>query len=464
MLVKFIQKHFKTILFATFSTILLIYCAIIPFPISGDGPAYLNMAVSYSNHHSFDLRQDDLDYVFNSLQLAGDYADYYYKYTKINFIEALNHKLYNWHFGLYSFVASFFIPVFSFLKLNISSVFPFCNALFLILLLYWINFRANLNGKERFWLNLIILFGPTWYYLTWTGPEMFCFSLLFIGALEYKENKINQACLFFSVASLQNSLIILFPFFIVLEEIIKKRKIDKQVLFKILISCICFIPFIIDWLRFRVFSIIAGNFYSYHTFSLKKTLCLFFDLNFGMIVYIPMILSVFIFLCFRKDKTCIKSALVLLLMAFINSSGTNINHGVYLIERYSFWMMAIVFAATSDFFSQLDLKKFKAAVVIFILTTTIPCFLYNLFYFDYLHFGPVAKLVLNLKPSLYNPDPEIFAERAMHQDDLLKKDFGDSFIAVYKSDQFGIRKTLIIDRKKGTAVYLNNDKINFHRE
>ncbi len=458
------RKHYKTALFAIFSTILLIYCAILPSPISGDGPSYLNMAVSYSNHHSFDLRQSDLDYIFKSLPFTGDYADYYYRYTKINFVEALNHKLYNWHFGLYSFIASFFIPAFSFLKLNISSVFPFCNALFLILLLYWINFRADLRDKERLWLNLIILFGPTWYYLAWTGPEMFCFVLLFIGALEYKENKKNMACLLLSLASLQNSLIMLFPLFIVLEEIIRKRKIDKQVLYKFIISGICFIPFILDWLRFRVFSIIANSFHDYHTCSLKKTLCLFFDLNFGMIIYIPMILSVFIFLCFRKDKNCLKSAFVLLLMAFINSSSTNINHGVYLIERYSFWMMTIVFVATLDFFSRLDSKKFKAAVAVFILTTTIPCFLYNLFYFDYLHFGPVARLVFDLKPSLYNPDPEIFAERALHQDDVFKKDWGNSLIAVYKSERFGTRKILIVDKKTGTAGYLNNDNFNFRNE
>jgi hypothetical protein len=456
-LIKVIQKHFK-IIFAALSAILLIYCAVIPSPISGDGPAYLNMAVSFANHHSFDLRQSDLDYVFNSLQLSGDYADYYYKFTKINFIEAANHKLYNWHFGLYSFVASLFIPVFSFLKLNISSVFPFSNALFLILLLYRINFRGTLNGREKFWLSLIILSGPTWYYLKWTGPEMFCFSFLFMGALEYRENRKNLACLFATLASLQNSLIMLFPFFIVLEEIVRIRKIDRQILYKILISCICFIPFVLDWLRFGVFSIIANSFYDYNTFSLKKTLCLFFDLNFGMIIYIPLILSVFLFLCLRINKNCLKAALVLLLMALINSSGTNINHGSYLLERYSFWMMAIVLVATSDFFSQLNLKQFKAAVAIFLLTTTIPCFLYNLFYFDYLHFGPVAKLVLNLKPSLYNPDPEIFAERTLHEDDLLKKDFGDTFTAVYESERFKTRKVLIIDKKTKTVRYLNYDK------
>lgn len=464
MRIKFIQKHLKIILFSAFSAILLIYCAMTPFPISGDGPAYLNMAVSFSKHHSFDLRQSDLDDVFNSLRLTGDYADYYYRFTKINFIEASNHKLYNWHFGLYSFAASIFIPAFSYLQLNISSVFPFCNALFLILLFYWINFRANMDDRERFWFNLIILLGPTWYYLAWTGPEMFCFSLLFIGALEYRENRKNRACFFFSLASLQNSLILLFPFFIILEELIGKRKIDRQILYKILISCIGFIPFLLDWLRFGVFSVIANSFYDVNTFSLKKTLCLFFDLNFGMIIYVPMILSVFIFLCSRKNKICLKTALVLLVMAFINSSGTNMNHGVYLMERYSFWMMAAVFAATSAFFSQLDLKKFKAAVAIFILTTTIPCFFYNLFYFDYLHFGPVAKLVLNVKPSLYNPDPEIFAERTLHEDDVLKNDFGDSFIAAYESERFGIRKILIIDKKTGTTGYLNNDKITFRGE
>jgi hypothetical protein len=460
----FMQKHFKIVLFAISSMVLLIYCAITPFPISGDGPAYINMAVSFSNHHSFDLRQSDLNYIFNSLPFTEDYADYYNRYTKINFVEALNHKLYNWHFGLYSCIASFFIPVFSFLKLNISSVFPFCNALFLSLLLYWINFRAHLNSRERFWLNLIILCGPTWYYLAWTGPEMFCFVLLFIGALEYKENKKTIACLLFSAASLQNSLIMLFPFFIVLEEIIGKRRIDKQVLYKILIACICFIPFVFDWLRFRAFSIIANSFYDYHTCSLKKTLYLFFDLNSGMMIYIPMILSVFVFLCVRKDKYCLKAGFVLLVMAAINSSGTNINHGIYLIERYAFWMMAVVFVATLDFFSRLDTGKFKAAVAAFILTTTMPCFLYNYFYYDYLHFGPVARLVLDLRPSLYNPDPEIFAERTLHQDDVFKKDWGNSLIVVYKSERFGTRKILIVDKIKGTAGYMNNNRLDSRDE
>ena len=451
------KKPISYQVFIIFSISFLLYTALAKPIRTGDGWQYMLMATSFANHHSFELKKSDITYAYNKIAIIinrqNEIEHLYLNEGRSGYYKALNNNLYSSHFWFYSLIASLFIPIFSFLKLNLLSIFQFTNAILIILLMYWINYRAKLTPKQKYWLIFITLSGPTWYYLKWTHPEMFSFALLYISLLEYRDNKKISACLFSSLSSLQNMAIILFPAFIIVQELIQKKKLDKNVFLMSLVSTICLIPSIFFYINFRVFSLIGKYAVDYSLISLNRMLSLFFDLNFGMIIFIPMILLAAIFLCFKKDKNCLTAVFLLLAMALICSAQKNWNSGMQYINRYSFWMMPFLLVATMDYFTKIDKEKIKKMLIIFFLTTTIPCIIYRIINYQYVSFSPQARLILNLKPSWYNPEYEIFAERTTHKEGKIV------FPVVYKSEIFGVRKALIKDENTGLVGYLNNDKL-----
>ncbi len=419
----YLRRHQRTITnlaFLAFAVFLLLYAALSKPRKTGDGWQYMLMSISFSNHHSFELRTSDLTYTYNNIAIINSYQDeferLYFNENNRGYYQALNNDYYSMHFWFYSLMASMFIPLFSFLKLNLLGIFQFTNAILIIILMAWINYRANITPKQKFWLAFITLLGPSWYYLKWTHPEMFMFALLYISMLEFRDHKKITACLFSSLASLQNPAIIIFPAFIVVQDLVQKRKVDKNVFMMSLVASICLVPAAFYYGYFRVFSLMTKHAVDYGLVSLNRMLSLFFDLNFGMILFIPMMLLAAMFLCFKKDKNCLTAVFLLLAMSLICSAQKNWNSGMQYIHRYSFWMMPILFVATMDYFTGFDNKKMKRVLLIFFVSTTIPCLGYRIIDYGYLSFSPLAKLVIDLKPSWYNPEYEVFAERTAHKE------------------------------------------------
>jgi hypothetical protein len=456
------KKALSYQLFMILAIILLLYTALAKPSRTGDGWQYMLMSVSFANHHSCELTNNDLSYAYKEIAVKNNIQDRfgsrYFRHKKPGYYKALNNQSYSYHFWFYSLLASLFIPLFSFLKLNLLGIFQFTNSILLILLMYWINFRAQLTPKQKFWLAFITLLGPTWYYLKWTHPEIFSFVLLYISLLEFRDNHKISACLFSSLASLQNPAIGLFPLFVIVQTLMQKKKIDKSILFMSGASAISIIPCIFYYRHFRVFSLIAKHAIRYDLLSLNRMLSLFFDLNFGMIIFIPMILLAAIFLCLKKDKKCLGAVFLLLAMALVCSAQGNWNSGMQYIHRYAFWMMPFLFLATMDYFTSFAKKKFMIIASVFLFTTTIPCLIYRIIDYNYLAFSPQALLVLNLRPSWYNPEYEVFAQRTTHKIGKIK------FPVVYESKTFGVRKMLVKDENTGLVGYLNNDDLFVRKE
>lgn len=454
---RFIKNNLKTLIFVFLAVSLLLYTGLSKSFRRGDGWEYLLMSVSYHRHHSFDLQQGDIDYAYKNIALKNNLeAEFNLLYRgafKSGYFKAFNQKFYSYHFWGYSLIASLFIPIFLFLKLNILNICQFTNAFFLVLLMYWVNFRVNLSDRQKLWLNIIILIGPTWYYLKWTHPEMVIFSLIFISLLEYKNNKKISACIFSALASLQNSTILIYPAFLIIKEIIEKRKINKEIILMGLSSSIALVPFVFYYINYNTFSLIGKYCTSCNVASISRAMGLFFDFNFGLFYFIPLIIIAAIILCIKKDKTSIMLVSLVVLLAYACTVQINWNSDMQYLNRYSFWFIPFLFMATLDFFVNLDKRWLKKMLIIYFCTTTIPCIVYASMAYNYLEFGPLAKIVLNLKPSLYNPEHEVFYERASHSEDYPK------YPVIYRSKIFGTEKVLIKDQKTGLDEYLNKDKI-----
>lgn len=450
----FRYKQLLHILFILFSVVLIGFVLFIPPYIYGDGWEYLGMTISFSNHLSPNLTSEDIEerrilaeksnlYLLESMEYAG-------------YFESINGDYYSYHFWFYSFICT--IP-YLFLKtigINPVKVFQFTNAMLLLFLCGWLLYKTSLSNREKLWVFLVTIINPIVFYIPWSHPEVFSFVFLFIGLLELMEGRKVSSSIFISIASLQNQAIAIISIGIILWELMKTKRINLQILRLCLSSGIIFIPYVFYWIYFREFSLITATGYaSAKHISLDKILSLFIDPNFGLVVYIPVLCVVLVWLLIHRDKKSYVWAGVLLLMATICSTQFNWNSGMMYIHRYAVWLIPVLIIATYGYVSGLNKKKFLTILTAHLVTTGSVLFFGLLNYKDgqsnHVRFSPLAKMIISIAPSIYNPPYEVFTERALGAE---VASFSDELpLTVWNSQ--GARKSLVIDRETGLMGYLN---------
>lgn len=204
-----------------------------------------------------------------------------------------------------------------------------------------------MEDKNKIFLTLLLYFSPLWFYYKWTHPEVFTFTLLMIGLIDYYNKRVKSAVFFTALASVQNPAAALVPFLIMIGELIRLIKdFSKTKLYNFIvtgiISLIVFIPFIFYYYYFGTFSLIGKYATDLHTISLAKILSLFFDLNFGLIIYVPVIFGLIIYSVIKRNIYAIISLITVVLFAVIDSAQLNWNPGIMLIHRYSYWMIPVL--------------------------------------------------------------------------------------------------------------------------
>ena len=437
-------------LFALFSIILLMWSLYAQPDIYGDGWEYLAMTISFANHATPDLQKEDIAErhkvaAENNLKLSQsiEYGGYF---------KSLSGKFYSYHFWFYSLLCVIPYLFLDFIGFNALKVFQLTNSLLMISALWWLIYKSKLEEKGKIWLSVALLFGPVWLYMPWSHTEVYSFVFLFIGLLELVDNKRLSACIFISIASLQNPAIALIAIGIVVCNLIKTKKILKENILLGASLSIIFIPYLFYFLNYHKFSLITGISATTKAISLGKIISLFIDPNFGLIFYIPVLFIVFFILVLKGNKKAIIYVISLFLMATICSTQFNWNCGMMYIHRYSYWMIPVIMIGSIDYFLNLKWKKIVVLSSIYIITTGV-VIMYSIKEYDqsnYVDFSPLAKVILSQAPLLYNPHPEVFAERALRGE----YPYGERLpIMLVNSD--GIRKMLIIDEFTGKMSYIN---------
>ncbi|MGG3838350.1 hypothetical protein ABEV00_15205 [Paenibacillus thiaminolyticus] len=450
----------KVIFIILFSSLLVSTSLLVKPVLTGDGREYLGMTISFKNHLTFDLTQEDISERFevekkNNINYPDDFT--YHGYYK-----SVDEKYYSYHFWFYSMINA--IPYVLFEKLNINTLksFQFTNCILYILLIHKIIFRTKLSNKIKIILVLISLLSPIIFYLNWTHPEVFSYVFLFMGLLNLYESKYKKAMSFTSLASLQNPPISIVSLYILLSEFWKRRnKIfkDQRTFLSFLslglISLINICPYLFYWLHFREFSLISSSGYaSLDLITFDKIWSLFFDLNFGLIIYVPVLLLAFFYAVFKKDKIAIVSCGILILVSIVSATQLNWNSGMMYINRYSVWLIPLLIFGLLNFFENISLRKNVLLLMIFILTTgsvSIVC-LKEHDYSNYIKFGPVAQFIISNFPTLYNPNFEIFYERSQGYEGINRAEF-----PIEISNDNGIRKILVFDESSSLMGYINGD-------
>jgi len=407
------------IIFAVYSMSLLFTSIFFVSPIIiGDGHEYLGMTASFFHHLTPDLREEDIALREQIENQNG--INFGKNLTYLGYYKSLGGAWYSYHFGAYSLLN---LPVFAFLhyfNFNELKSFQITNSLLLIFSLFILLLITNLTSSQKMWLFLFSAFNPIVFYIWWPHTEVFSYSFIVVAVAFYLKKDYRLAVLASSLSSLQNPAISVFTIFII---IFGWRAADLHLreLFNLLIcALISVIPFLFYYLNYHTISLIVSHGIADISYiSLDKIFSLFFDLNFGMIAYIPplMFLAIFMLMASIAGKKLVIPSLwsVLILMATICSTQANWNCGMMYIHRYSVLMLPIIVLICIYEIPKFSAKKINIYLFISLLITLliIGPLLYNYDNGNSVKFNFLSKEVLINTPCLYNPPYDVFAERAL---------------------------------------------------
>lgn len=458
-----IIDNITKVILAIFTCITIFLMAFIIQPeMYGDGREYMLMTESFQNHFSPQLLKDDIvkateDYKFE-FELNRDDGEY-----PFGFFTSNTEKTYSYHFWLYSLLV---LPIKFILKIinsNQLRCFQIFNALIYIASLWYTYIKYKGSKQNKFFLIMLFMINPALYYIVWTHTEVFTFSLVCISLVMYSNKEYEKAIFTVSVAAMQNQPIIFLGGMYFVDYFINKYNDEKRIklreyLFETVKKGVFFIPFFIPlifyYFNFGTFSLIASSGYVTFDGMIKKVSSLFFDLNQGMLPFIPIVIIMyFVILVLGIAKfnfKCILNIVTVIVIMLFCSLQLNWNPGEAGIMRYNVWVIPILVYFIISLKDQVIQNRIEIANKLIIISIILNCIIIistGSFKYKYsnVEFNPVSKYVLDFAPGLYNPQEEIFAERALGYEGYSEKDF-----PIFYLDSLGnVRKVL-----------LNNDSIN----
>jgi hypothetical protein len=284
-------------------------------------------------------------------------------------------------------------------------------------------------------VGLFLLCGGA-LYLNWTSPECMSAAALLAGLLLFATDAPLAGSLLAGLAAQQNPTIVCFFGFAPLLLLLLRwrpgiglaanlRALPRR---RIVVAlgaglAVAALAPLFNLVQFGAPNIIARLFSDPGLISLVRLESFYFDLNQGMILAVPGVLAALAWWGWdaagrrRAALVLAACAAFTLALALPALAVLNWNSGAAGVMRYAFWAaMPLLFALLLRL---RDRARWPAALVAALALAQAGSMV-NAASYTYVEFSPLARLVLAHAPSLYHPEPEIFAERSGHNDDYIE--------------------------------------------
>ncbi|MBY0239479.1 MAG: hypothetical protein K2X55_09200 [Burkholderiaceae bacterium] len=408
----------------------------------GDSTEYLLMTAAMASHGSVDIRSTDIAQVRGAMgahmqvhldALEQGLNDPAVTVPLPGFYRGLDGKVYAIHFSAYSVLAAAPYKLFQLVGINPIKCYQVVNlALVLVLGLALMRLFGS-APRALAGVALYLLSGGILYW-NWSSPECMSAAALLAGFAWYCSGAPLRAGLMIGLASLQNPSIVLTlaalpvlawclqPGMTLLDGV--KAALRPRPLAGLLLGGLLFaVPLAYNLHTFGVTSIIAKVGTSAELIGPGRLHSMFFDLNQGMIIAIPAVAAMLLLWGWRGMERAQRARRVLALllcgalaMAYSIPAMMvqNWNSGAAGVMRYAFWCaMPFVFLLLWRLRQAARWPRAVLAVVLLLQTLA----MYAASRYGETEFGPMARFVMRHAPALYNPEPEIFAERASGRED-----------------------------------------------
>ncbi|BCL36203.1 hypothetical protein [Nostoc sp. MS1] len=442
------SKQFAIIFISIFSIILILYCLTTNPIRQGDGYEYALILQGFFNHFSPDIRESDIT---SLIKIVENQPSNYDVKVLQGTLEALRNgeneiylgilksnrgEYFGYHFWLYPLInlpAKAFLAI---LRLNELKAFQLTNAFLIDFTLGYVLLFCRQSPLVRWAIALLYIAGCVFFYLQWPHPEVFIAASILISGCAFLDRQIYIAAIAATLATLQNpSVVFLLASILVfflgknLKSNILKQPLEfiKKHIWLGLIAAVSLFPYGFYYYHYQIPNLIAKRgFVDPSLISWGRFVSTLLDWNQGLIVGFPglmiggLIIAIYrLILVIVQNKHPIFNPNDIFLLAFFlmlqpTLSQTNWNHGQEIFSRYAFWSaMALIVWVAANIQDLKGLLKYLLLPLMLVLQI-FPNELFFRHPWDghYLKLKPPATWLLSNFPNWYNPEPEIFAERA----------------------------------------------------
>ncbi len=398
----------------------------LPLRPHGDAGEYLLMLESWHRHGSPELQPQDRE----SLRglLAGEGLSIDEARVLPNYHAGRDGRLYCYHFWAYSFAG---LPARRLLEargLSPLRALPVTNALLFGLALAAVGFLPW-TGSRRLVLGGLLLFSPALGFLMWPHPEVLSFGFVALALGLAARGRHAAAVFAAALASLQNPPLVLLVAVLWAGAALaawRKRRAGT-VLLATLAALPALLPAAFFHWQFGVFNLSVRPSEAAESLSALRALDLAIDPNLGLLPHAPLTLLLGVggalgALRRRQVRPALLVLVLLPLLAWATTANSNWNNDTAGPSRYVVWMLPILaFVAAGEIAlgPMRPLGRAAGFALALAVATQAAAVLARggpLARSDFLEHSWAARLVLDHRPSLYRPAPEVFVERTLHHE------------------------------------------------
>ena len=387
--------------------------------LAGDAFEYCATLQAFEDHLTPDVREADLDrlgplYDWNRVCKA-DCARLTATAT------AVDGKRYTHHFWAYSLTV---LPMKMLLRLVHArwelDAFHLTNLILMLVALYAVLFGLPWPLGRRFWFAGLIVLTPVLWYLRWPSTEVFSWSCVVVSIVFFERRALPAAALVAGLGALQNPPVLFLALYAVLLALEPPRAF-RRVAVTALCASVSLLPnafYLWKFHRPSLMAIVGG--FDDRLVSVHRVWSFVGDLNQGMLPYVPGLVllgttsAVLAIASGIQRRRWQEPALVAAMLVMIASCGVtpNWNAGEATIQRYTIWMMPL-FAWLIVLHTPPRTRNLAWGFVVAIQMVIALAGSSKMFFLEHTR---LARSVLTHAPSLYDPEPDIFAERLLHDE------------------------------------------------
>lgn len=412
---------------------------------NGDVAEYTLTTVAFANHGTPGIRLSDLEEGQRRLpELAYSYSEidsdlkHQPGILHLPFAKGRHGQIYTIHFFAYSALAAIPYKLLPLVGIDPFKCYLALNLSFVVLLGVTLRQVLGNSIKAAFALGLFLT-GGIWAYLRWTSPEVMSAAALLSALLLFCTGASLRAAFLTAIGALQNPSIILTFAFLPLTRLVwcyqpqqswRARLIDavmgwRGVAALLSGALVALMAPLWNLMHFGVPSLIAQTSTSLDFVSWVRLHSIFFDLSQGMLIGVPALVALLMLwschhVAHRNWAVLALSLALMLVLVLPALPVMNWNSGAQGIMRYAVWAaMPLLFALVWQLRERKSWLWLAPAIITLSLQIMVTSALGS---FRYVEFSPWAEGVMIHAPSLYNPEPELFAERIRQRDEYFHED------------------------------------------
>jgi hypothetical protein len=398
--------------------------------LTGDGWEYWYQAESFYRHGSPELREEDLETINNEVIRLGIGTPYPTPYAYSTAPDGRQYGVHFWAYGLSAAVTE----KYQILRgRTLLADLPLANLCWYAIALGITLFGSNAPIRERIAMASFTAIGPIFWYIEWTGAEVFSWSFTVISVVAYRDRRYGLAGFSAGFAALQNPTIVFIGAVAVLQAA-RERRFRDAIIASAGVSC-GLLPYAFFLYHFGKPNLIASEFATINNISWVRTWSLIGDFNQGLLPYVPVIVIGLIFGLIRLVILGNTRGLLLAAGGIAMAVGTQVAHNWNSacdgLQRYLVWMLPVAAGVAIEGIG----GKWR------MWTFAILAAVSNFAIFDInnetnslkggcLSHTPLTEWILTNHPRAYWAEPEVFIERQRHEDNwpLTPSDFPIAYI------------------------------------